>query len=320
MPLLSTIGNASARGYGLAGIGLASAPTIGNATATGTTTATVQYFAPLVDGGSPIISYTAVSSGGQTATVYQSGSGTITVSGLSQSTNYAFYVYATNALGNSPNSGMSNVIQTFGVPNAPTIGTASVASNTSATVSYSAPGYDGGSTITSYVAVATPGGQTGSVSQSGSGSITVSGLSLSTTYQFRVYANNAYGSSAYSGFSNSITMPSPFYINVSPTAGSVTIPKQSAPVVSQGSFTVTGTSGSGTITVQEIQRPTPASTSISPSVFFLSAGGSRGVTVTCTSPDGYYGLDNVYTYGFAILGSDTDAPSYPTYYFYQNRV
>ena len=319
MPLLSTIANASARGYGLAGVGLASAPTIGNATATGSTSASVTYYAPLSDGGSPITSYTAVSSpGGITATVYQSGSGTINISGLSQSTSYSFYVYATNALGNSPNSGFSNSIQTYGIPNAPTIGTASLASNSSATVGYYAPGYDGGSTITSYVAVASPGGQTGSVSQSGSGTITVSGLALSTTYQFRVYANNAYGSSPYSGFSNAVTTPSPFYITVSPTSGSTTIARVSTPVTSQGSFTVYGDTGAGTITVQEISRPTGGSTSISPSSFYLSAGGSRGVTVTCTSPAGNYS-NNQYDYGFAILGSETNAPSYPTYSFTQYR-
>jgi hypothetical protein len=89
------------------------APTIGTATATGTTTATVSYTAPAFDGGSPITSYTATSSpGGITGTISQAGSGTITVSGLSSGTNYTFTVTATNALGTSSASSASNSILT----------------------------------------------------------------------------------------------------------------------------------------------------------------------------------------------------------------
>lgn len=89
------------------------APTVGTATATGTTTATVAYTAPAYDGGSPITSYTATSSpGGITGTISQAGSGTITVSGLSSGTNYTFTVTATNALGTSPASSASNSILT----------------------------------------------------------------------------------------------------------------------------------------------------------------------------------------------------------------
>jgi hypothetical protein len=92
---------------------VAGQPTIGTATQTGTTSATVSFTAPASNGNSPITSYTAVSSpGGITGTLSQAGSGTITVNGLTPATSYTFTVYATNAAGNSPSSVASNQITT----------------------------------------------------------------------------------------------------------------------------------------------------------------------------------------------------------------
>jgi hypothetical protein len=94
------------------------APTIGTATATGSTTATVAYTAPASNGGSAITSYTATSSpGGITGTLSQAGSGTITVTGLTAATSYTFTVKATNAIGQGPASSASNSITTV-----PTVG------------------------------------------------------------------------------------------------------------------------------------------------------------------------------------------------------
>lgn len=88
-------------------------PIIGTATATGESTATVSYTAPIYNGGATIISYTAVSTpSGITSTLSQAGSGTITVSGLAEGTNYTFTVYATNSEGNSESSEPSNQITT----------------------------------------------------------------------------------------------------------------------------------------------------------------------------------------------------------------
>lgn len=91
------------------------------------------------------------------------------------------------------------------VPGAPTIGTATSTGSTTATVSYTAPANNGGSVITSYTATSSPGGITGTLSQAGSGTITVSGLSGGTSYTFTVTATNAIGTSAASAASNSIT-------------------------------------------------------------------------------------------------------------------
>ena len=92
-------------------------------------------------------------------------------------------------------------------PNAPTIGTATATSATTATVTFTAPTYGGTSTITTYTATSSPGGITGTLSQAGSGTITVTGLSTSTSYTFTVTATNIAGTSSASGVSNSITTP-----------------------------------------------------------------------------------------------------------------
>ena len=85
------------------------APTIGTATATGSSTANVGFTAPTDTGGNAIISYTATSNTGI------SSSGTtspISVTGLSGSTSYIFTVKATNSYGNSAPSANSSVILT----------------------------------------------------------------------------------------------------------------------------------------------------------------------------------------------------------------
>ena len=89
------------------------APTIGTATATGVTTATVTFTAPVNNGGATITSYTATSSpAGGTGTLNQAGSGTINVTGLTGSTSYTFTVTATNSIGTSSPSASSNSITT----------------------------------------------------------------------------------------------------------------------------------------------------------------------------------------------------------------
>jgi len=93
------------------------------------------------------------------------------------------------------------------IPDAPTIGLATALSPTSASISFTAPASNGGATIETYTATSTPGSITGRVLQSGSGSITVTGLTPSTAYTFRVTASNSAGTSSASGATVSITMP-----------------------------------------------------------------------------------------------------------------
>lgn len=185
---------------------LPSAPTIGTATATGSTTATVAFTASASPGLAAITSYVATASPGGLTT--SGASSPIAFTGLTTGTNYTFTVKAQNLLGNSSASSASNQITTFAVPGAPTIGTA-VAGNTSAQVPFTAPASDGGSAITSYLATSTPGSLTGSINQAGSGTVTVNGLTNGVSYTFKVHAVNPIGAGADSAASNSVTPTSP---------------------------------------------------------------------------------------------------------------
>jgi alpha-tubulin suppressor-like RCC1 family protein len=115
-------------------------------------------------------------------------------------------VKATNTIAPSGVTADSNTTATVtSVPDAPTIGTATSTGSTTATVAFTQPANNGGSTITSYTATSSPSGITGTLNQAGSGTITVSGLAASTSYTFTVTATNAVGTSAASSASNSIT-------------------------------------------------------------------------------------------------------------------
>ena len=202
------------------------APTIRTATR-GNGQATVAFTAPASDGGSAITSYTATSTPGNfTGTVSQAGSGSITVTGLTNGTAYTFKVKATNAIGTGSESAASNSVTPATVPGIPTIGTATFG-NTQATVAFTAPASNGGSTITSYTATSTPGNITGYVSQSGSGSITVTGLTNGTSYTFKVKATNSVGTGSESAASNSVIPDAvPVNVSVTPSSGSATIGTQ----------------------------------------------------------------------------------------------
>jgi len=86
-------------------------------------------------------------------------------------------------------------------PNAPTIGTAT-GDDQSASITFTPPTNVGGSAISSYSALSTPGGFVGTAASS---PVTVSGLTNGTAYTFAVWATNTYGPSAYSASSNSAT-------------------------------------------------------------------------------------------------------------------
>ena len=91
------------------------------------------------------------------------------------------------------------------VPGAPTIGTATIASGTSVYVPFTAPANNGGAPITSYTATSSPAGITGTITQAGSGTITVSGLINNVAYTFTVTATNFIGTGPANTSSNSVT-------------------------------------------------------------------------------------------------------------------
>jgi hypothetical protein len=86
-------------------------------------------------------------------------------------------------------------------PNAPTIGTAT-GGDQSASVAFTPPANVGGSAISAYYAVSSP----GQVTVTGASSpINVTGLTNGTAYTFAVWALNTYGPGPFSAASNSVT-------------------------------------------------------------------------------------------------------------------
>ena len=161
--------------------------------------ATVSFTAPGSDGGSAITAYTVTSSPGNiTATGTK---GPISVTGLTNGTAYTFTVTASNKMGTGTASSPSKPVTPATKPGAPA-GVAAVAGNAKATVSFGAPASDGGSTITSYIVISSPGG----IKRTGTGSpITVPGLTNGTAYTFTVKARNAEGVGLASSPSNRVT-------------------------------------------------------------------------------------------------------------------
>lgn len=183
-------------GYLAPTIGLPAAPAGTPVATAGNAQATVTF--STVPGA--IISYTATSSPGSfTGT---SSTNSCPVTGLTNGTPYTFTVTATNVSGVGPPSAASNSVTPAAatVPVAPTIGLATPG-NGQASIAFTANG-TGGSPITGYTALSSPGGFTGSGAAS---PLTVSGLTNGTAYTFTVKATNAIGNSLASAASNSVT-------------------------------------------------------------------------------------------------------------------
>jgi hypothetical protein len=155
-------------------------------------------------GGVPV-SYTVVSNPGNfTAT----GATPVTVTGLQSGTAYTFTATAASngTVTTTYSTSASSSITATSVPAAPTVGTptAPTPGVGTVTVPVTAPANNGGKTISSYTATSSPGNITGTLSQAGSGNISVTGLTVGTTYTFTVTATNANGTSSASSASSSV--------------------------------------------------------------------------------------------------------------------
>lgn len=200
----------------------------------GAGSATVSWAAP-DDGGRPIDSYTVTATpGGATASV-DGQTTTAMISGLSDRTSYTFAVVATNAVGaGAPSTDTASAI-TFSTPAAPTRVSAT-RGNGELTVSWFAPSNDGGTPITGFKVVASPGNQTLDV-DAGISAVVVPNLVNGTPYTFRVIAVNELGDSAPSDPSAPIEPATP---PGSPTAVTATTNLRREAVVSWTAPTQTG--------------------------------------------------------------------------------
>ncbi|MBO9522821.1 MAG: Ig-like domain-containing protein [Nocardioidaceae bacterium] len=186
------------------------APTIGTASP-GPSSADVSWTAAAT--GQPVSSFEIqVLSGGVQQGALRTAPSTDTtahITGLTNGTTYTFKVRAVGAFGTSPFSAESNAVTPANTaPGAPTIGTATAGVN-SASVTWTAPGSNGGSAITGYVVQAINAANTvvGSTTAGPAAtSATVTGLAAGTSVRLRVAAVNAVGTGANSAPSNAVTV------------------------------------------------------------------------------------------------------------------
>ncbi len=182
-----------------------------NVTATaGKASASVSWTAP--SSGGAVGSYTITPYIGSTAQTPKTITGsppatTTTINGLTNGTSYTFTVTASNPGGDGPQSAASNAVTPIAptAPDAPT-GATALADAKSAIVSWTPPASDGGSAITDYRV--TPYEGATALTPVDVGAVTrtqITGLSVGTSYTFRVQATNAIGTGAMSSASNAVT-------------------------------------------------------------------------------------------------------------------
>ena len=167
----------------------------------------VSWTAPASDGGSSITSYTVQVTPGSTTVDTSSGRETsATVTRLTNGTAYTFSVIAKNSSGSSTESRSSSAtpVASITVPGIP-IGVSASSGDSSATVKWTAPADDGGSSVTGYIITVNPVGTIVTVDSARSTSEVVGSLTNGLSYTFTVKAVNAAGNSAESDATRSVT-------------------------------------------------------------------------------------------------------------------
>ncbi|NDF32899.1 MAG: hypothetical protein EB147_11840, partial [Acidimicrobiia bacterium] len=178
--------------------GTSGAPTALTGTA-GDSQVTLRWTTPTSNGGAAISGYkveysadgttwsTATASTGNQATAY-------TVTGLTNATAYSFRVSAINAVGSSATSNVTSSMP-YTTPAAPA-SLSAMAGTSQVVLSWTAPSFNGGNTVTSYsVQQSSDGGFTWTTLSSSVAGLTytATGLTNGSTYAFRVAASNAAG-------------------------------------------------------------------------------------------------------------------------------
>jgi hypothetical protein len=187
----------------------------------GNAEAFVTWDEPQSYGGSPLISYRAVSIPGDITITTSPSQRSATFSGLINGTSYEFVVFATNAIGESLPSGGSSPVTPSTVPTAP-LNPFAIAGNTQADVFWTAPLSDGGSPIINYTVISVPATTGPQTTPDDSTTLIFLGLTNGTPYTFTVFATNVSGNSPASALTNPVT-PSGFTVPGPPQGTSATL-------------------------------------------------------------------------------------------------
>jgi hypothetical protein len=172
---------------------------------------TVSWSAPLSNGGSAITGYTAIATDASTSVTTAdvcpaSDTAVATsclVSGLTNGDSYTFAVAAINRVGTSAASSATSSVTPATVPGAPRSVTVRVVKS-QITVSWSAPLSNGGSAITFYTAIASPGLKT--CTTTGATICTIKGLNKKMKYTIQVSASSSLGTGASSDRSAAVVV------------------------------------------------------------------------------------------------------------------
>jgi hypothetical protein len=259
------------------------APTIGTATDVGTSRA--------FNNGSATVAYTAVATGGTPTTFTATstpgsftatGASPVTVTGLQSATSYTFKVSAANSSGTLA-SGSTSAITATTVPDAPVIGTPTVATgqsytgNANVSVPFTAPA-TGGKAISTYTVTSSSGG-----TATGSSSPIAIADAVGTARTYTVTATNANGTGNASSASASTT---PLSVPQAPTIGTATDAGTGTSVTV--AYTAGATGGAAVSAYTATSSPGGfTGTGASPiTVSGLTAGTAYTFTVTATNSQG----------------------------------
>jgi fibronectin type 3 domain-containing protein len=211
-------------------ISLASAPSAPalNAPVPGNGSAALSWSAPSSDGGSAVTGYKvyrATTSGAETLLSTLGNISSYTDSGLNNGSTYFYQVSAINSIGEGSKSAERSVTPVT-VPGSPILNTASIV-NTTISLSWSAPGTNGGSAVTGYrVYRGTSSGSESLLSTLGNTtSFTDSTVLPATTYYYQVSALNTLGEGTKSN-ERSVIMPD----TISPSVSFLSPPNGSTPL------------------------------------------------------------------------------------------
>jgi hypothetical protein len=193
--------------------GLPSAPASVTSASPSAGTAQLTWSASSVQGFDPVTGYrieqsTNAGSTWSTAVANTASTSTsATLSSLSPGSSYLFRVSGLSTAGNGPATATSSALLMGSTSGAPENLSAQRLSDNSYRVSWSPPSNTGGLAITGYTLQVDRGSGYETIAHTGT-SADISGVSINSTWSFRVLATNSVGSSAYAVYTN--TPPAPY--------------------------------------------------------------------------------------------------------------